>query len=48
VSRARANLREGTEEQFEALMNGTAIMEDYIVISPDGSDGVPLGAAGGF
>ncbi|KAK5698232.1 hypothetical protein LTR97_007193 [Elasticomyces elasticus] len=37
-----------TEEQFEALMNGTAIMEDYIVISPDGSDGVPLGAAGGF
>ncbi|KAK5674740.1 hypothetical protein LTS10_012476 [Elasticomyces elasticus] len=37
-----------TEEQFEALMNGTATIEDYIVISPDGSDGVPLGAAGGF
>ena len=33
-----------TAEQYAALQNGTAEIVDFIVVKPDGSDGVPIGS----
>ena len=33
-----------TNAQYEAILNGTAVIKDWVVVEPDGSDGVAIEA----